>query len=519
MQGKWKVKEKSMQTIPVPPASVGEPGSDHADHSLPSEDYVPRAMPHILGTFDMTTAFIMAVFWISNVTTIVTGGAAGLTYFVFCTAAFFIPCTIVIAQLATMFPYEGSLYNWTYKALGPFWSFFIALCGWLPGVLSLVSAADVIVSILQSLNPSWLVPAWQQGLVIIGITIFVGILSVQRYRVVQNVISVAAGLTILAVLLIVLAMLAWLFKGKPSATNFADASGWGVSFAPQTNNLYLLGTITLALLGANMPLNMAGELRDNKAILRHLLWGASIVVGGYLIVILAILVVEGQNAAFNAPNSVALLIDAVDKGLGSFAGGLVAVCMMMFFVVVGVFENATSARLLLVASIDGRLPLSVSRLNSGRVPQNAIIFQTICACLYTAVIFFGTPLITFLGNSATLTTEAYTVTAAGLLLMWAFSFMFPFVDLAVLYRRHRQSFIPHRIFPMPLLTLSIIVGPLVCLLAIVDTLLYSWIPGLIGNNVWWYLVGGLTGICLALAAIGSMIASGEASWEQVQEKE
>ncbi|HLI06210.1 MAG TPA: hypothetical protein VKV40_06565 [Ktedonobacteraceae bacterium] len=56
------------------------PENDHSNRSLPSEDYVSPALPHVLGTFDMTTAFIMAVFWISNVTTIVTGGAAGLTY-------------------------------------------------------------------------------------------------------------------------------------------------------------------------------------------------------------------------------------------------------------------------------------------------------------------------------------------------------------------------------------------------------------------------------------------------------
>ncbi|HET9918883.1 MAG TPA: APC family permease [Ktedonobacteraceae bacterium] len=485
------------------------------DRPLPSEDYVPRAMPQVLGTFDMTAAFIMAVFWISNVTTIVTGGPAGLTYFVLCCVAFFVPCAIVIAQLGVMFPYEGSLYNWTYKALGTFWSFFIALCGWLPGVLSLVSAADVIVSVIQSLNPSWLVPAWQQGLVIIFITIVVGFLSIQRYRMVQNVINVAAMLTIVAVVFIGVAALAWLLKGKPSATNFADPTGWGISVAPQTNNLYLLGTVTLALLGANMPLNMAGELKDHKTILRHLLWGSLIVMGGYLIITFSILAVEGQNAAFTAPNSVALLLDAVDKGLGKFIGGLTAVCMMTFFIVVGVFENATSARLLMVAALDERLPFGVAQLNKQRIPANAIIFQTICACGFTAVIFFGTPLITFLGNTAALTTEAYTVTAAGLLLVWAFSFLFPFIDLAVLYFRHRTIFAPHRIFPMPVLIISCIVGPLVCLATIVDTLVYSWIPTLIGNNTWWYLVGGLTAVCLTLSAVGSILASGEASWQQV----
>jgi hypothetical protein len=66
---------------------------------------------------------------------------------------------------------------------------------------------------------------------------------------------------------------------------------------------------------------------------------------------------------------------------------------------------------------------------------------------------------------------------------------------------------------MPVLVISIIIGPIACVFAIVDTLFNSWISGLIPNTNWWYIVGGLTLFCLIVAAIGSMLASSEADWQ------
>lgn len=68
---------------------------------------------------------------------------------------------------------------------------------------------------------------------------------------------------------------------------------------------------------------------------------------------------------------------------------------------------------------------------------------------------------------------------------------------------------------MPVLWVSIVLGSTTCLLAIIGTLFYSWIPTLIGNAQWWYIIGGITIICLVVAAIGSMLASSEAAWQNL----
>ncbi|HET7641137.1 MAG TPA: hypothetical protein VFK47_20680, partial [Ktedonobacteraceae bacterium] len=43
---------------------------------LPSEDYIPKAMPKILGVGDMTATFIVSIFLVTTATTAVLGGPA-----------------------------------------------------------------------------------------------------------------------------------------------------------------------------------------------------------------------------------------------------------------------------------------------------------------------------------------------------------------------------------------------------------------------------------------------------------
>lgn len=147
-------------------ASVVSPDNSIGEKVLPSEDYVSRAMPYRLGTFDMTMTFLMIMFFINNPVETVSGGAAAFSYWTIGTLVFFVPCLIVTAQLGNMFPHEGSLYNWTYKALGAFWSLFVGTCFWAPGILGMVTSASIAVTFLQGLNNKWLAEPQMQGALI-----------------------------------------------------------------------------------------------------------------------------------------------------------------------------------------------------------------------------------------------------------------------------------------------------------------------------------------------------------------
>jgi amino acid transporter len=474
-------------------------------------------MPRVLGTFDLTMLLLPTILWVSNVTGVATGGAAAFTYWILGAIFFFFPCAFVVAQLGYLFPYEGSLYHWTYQALGRFWSFFVAVCGWLPGVLSIVSAAFVIVSCLQTLNPQWLVPVWQQGLVILLVIGFSWLLAQRRLRVVQNLTNIAACGLGLAILTLGFAAVMWLISGRHSATDLSQSSAWAITLSlnPQATNIGLLGTTTLALLGLTMPLSMAGEVKDERAIVGHLKWGAPLVVIGYLLLTASLLIVRGATAAQTAANPIVLLIGTADAVFGKMGGNITVICFLLFFLMIAVVEQEVSARLLLVAGVDGHIPVWFARLNKNRAPANAVLCQTIIVAIYTLLAFFVLPQMTFLsvGNPANLNTEVYNVTAASLLIVWAISFLFPFLDLAILSLRKHPLLREKRIIPRWVLAISAITGPLTCLVTIAITLEYSFVPQLIPSTTWLVIVGLTTIFLLLFCAIGSFIAQGEAAWE------
>lgn len=483
-----------------------EAATDTSDRrrTLASEEYVTKTMPPILGTLDMTATYLVVVFFIVNAPTAATGGPAAFTYLILGAVTFFIPCAIATAQLGSMFPHEGSLYNWTHQVLGGYWSFFIGFCAWFPGVLVIVSGADIAMAYIQGLNSNWLIEPWQQGAVIVGIIIAAYIISIQRFRMVQNVINLIVGLMAVAVFLIGISSVIWLATGHPSLTSFNKPTSWGIN----PGNYYLFGLITLAYLGTEVPLNMGGEIVRRRVITRHLFWGTLLVLLGYFVATFSVLVVRGTSvSAFD-------LVTLVDMVLGKVASRITVICIICSFIAVPIVYNYAFARLLMVAGIDQRLPYSVGKLNKHRVPANAMLFQACIALAFAALTFFVAPYVINLGKPADLASEVYNVSQAAVTLVWAISTAFFFINLVILYARDRRAFHRQRIFPMPVLWASVVIGPIACILAIVDSLLNSWIPQ-IDNQHWWLIVGGLTAACLIIAAIGSMFASSEAAWESM----
>lgn len=482
---------------------------------LASEAYAPKVMPHILGTFDMTSIYVVIIFYITNATSSLSGGAATFTYWIIGAVTFFIPCVIATAQLAAMFPYEGSLYNWTHRAIGGYWSFFVGFCAWFPGVLVMVSGADIIVSYIQGLHPDWLTQPWQQGLLLTGVLIFSAVIAAQRFRMVQYMVNLAVCLLFLAVAIIGIAGVVWLATGHASATDFSHINNWFITFGDSKNpgNIAVFGLVTFAFVGMEVPLNMAGEIQGLHVIKRHLLLGTLLVLIGYYMATFTLLVTQGTSANGNT----FAIVTSVDKVLGNGLGSVVAMCIMAAFVIAVIVYNYAYARILFVASVDRRLPVGLGKLNKHRVPSNALIVQTIVAIAFTVLGFVVLPYVLKLDNPANLSNEVYNVVEAAATLVWVVSTAFLLINIAVFFLRNKQTLQQKRILPLPILWLCIVVGIIASIAGVIDTLFYSWIATLINNMYWSLLVGGLTLTWLVLAAIGSMFASSQADWEKMNE--
>jgi len=464
-------------------------------------------MPRILGTRDMTATFVVSIYLASCATTAASVGPAAITYLLLAAITFFVPCLIATAQLGSLFPYEGALYNWTHRLIGGYWSFFSGFCAWFPCVLIVSSLADLLVSYTQVLFNAGLTQPWQQGLAICTILIIGGFISTCRFRLVQNLINILVGLMLVGTALIGLSAVIWLAGGHHSATNFGNLPAWNIG----PENFAMFGLLVFAYIGTEGPLNLAGEITGRHVIKRHLLWGGVLILVIYLLNTFAVLAVQGPSAA----NNPLAMVDIVETALGKIPAYITALCLMSSFVATILVYNYVYARLLMVAGIDRRLPRTVCKLNKHCVPANAIIFQTTLAVGFTILAFIIAPLAALNGNPADFSSEIYNVSQAAAALVWTISAAFLFIDLIACYFLDRQYFRRHRILPVPILWISIISGLGSCVLTIVDTLLFSWTP-LISNTHWWYLVGSLTLIFLIISAFSSILARSEAAWEEIR---
>ncbi|GAC1344717.1 MAG: glutamate/gamma-aminobutyrate family transporter YjeM [Ktedonobacteraceae bacterium] len=482
--------------------------------ALPSEAYAVKAMPKVAGPLGLIATYVLIIFFITNTPSAIQAGAGTFTFWIVGGITFFIPCAICTVQLGHMFPHEGSLYNWTHRAFGGYWSFFVAFCAWFPCILLMIVASDAVVGYLQGLNPKWLVQPWQQGLVLMLLLAISGVLATRRLATTLILVKLVLGIAFLAVFLTGFAGVFWLLTGHPAATSVKTPSDWGFAWNPNGYyTLALFAFIVQAFLGMEVPLNMGGEMTGRKPVTRHLFWGTILVLVGYFVTTFGLLAVVGTAPSGN-PYAMVL---AVQTALGPFAGALTAILIMCNFIVTPAVYSYAYARLLFVGGIDNRLPMRMGRLDKNRVPANAIIFQTVVAIIFTAILFIMIPFFAGSANAANLNAEVYNVVISASTLVWAISTAFLPINLVKFYFNDRRAFRSKLIVPMPVLWISIVLGTATCLISIVGALVFSLIPQLISNNVWWLIVGGITVICLAAAAIGSMLASSEANWQKLNE--
>ena len=497
------------------------------ERTLPSEGHAVRTLPPVLKTFDLTTIFIVVLFTSPVIMSAMFAGAATFTYWVFATIVYLVPCVIATAQLGFLHPNEGALYNWTHKAFGGYWCFFVSFCTWIPCILVMVSGASVIVGYVQSLNPDWhwLDQPWQQGLAIIVILCVCAAFSLQRFRTVQNFVNLVVIFLSAGVLIVGVSGVVWLLKGHAPTTDYTHVSSWFMTFGDAKNpsNIAAFGIAVYSLLGMEAPLNMGAEIVDLRAekrkrrriILRHLFWGTALVGIGYLIDAFGVLTVVGGKSA---NGDIFAFVRTADTALGTGWGDVVALCIISFFLVEIVVYNYAYARLVFCSGIDQRLPRRIAKVNRNRVPINAIVIQTIVAAAFTAVTFVMIPY--FQASQAEaekLANIVYNVAQGAATVLWTASTAALFINVSVIYFRDKLFVLRNLIFPRWVLFVSVVVGALASIAAILDTLYYSWIPGLVIDAQWRSIVGSITLICLIIAGIGSMFANSQAEWEKFEQ--
>ena len=479
---------------PITAATEAAPESD----LLPSERIAPGLLPRVLTTFDMVAIFICIVLFISNSALMTGAGPAAYLYWLLGFVTFLIPGAIVTGQLGTLFPGEGSIYLWTHKALGDFAGFFAGFCAWFPGVLGLVATADGALTLLQHLNGAWLSQPWQEGCVIILIIALSAALALARLRLTQRIVNLVGLAYGGAILLAGIAGLLALLHQQVAPVNYAPRD-----FLPTPATFTFYGTVVLALLGVEVPLNLGVEIKEPRAVTRYLLWGSLVIMVAYLLGTFAVMTAV-PLADQSSPAAVA---EAVRLGfggtLGDVLGLLVTLIFTGFFLLTTAVFNYSFARLLFVSGLDRRLPAALSRLNANRVPSVAVVVQSVLASLVAALIFLVAPLTLRLLRPADLTTIVYDVLQAALTVIWCVSMIFLFVDVVLIRRKYPEHFARKQLAPGRVFHLCLVLGVLASSAGVLVIFTNPWV-NLLSRRLWDLALL----VLLLIAALGATMLYG-----------
>lgn len=315
-------------------------------------------------------------------------GSSLLLFYLIAVIAFYVPCLLIIAELATASPQTGGSYIWVEKAFGKQWGFF-AVCLqwfsnliWYPTIFMLISTSFAyLIDPDLATNKAYILTSM--------LALFWGITILNAFGI--KISSLASSLSaivgiILPTLILAFLGIAWIVKSGHSYIHFS----WR-DLLPQSTDgsqFAFLTQIMVSLLGLEMAVVHAGDVNNpRKSIPKALAFSALLI----LIIVIA------------APISIAAVIPTKEIGV---IGGLFDAFKVVFahfsfhpwtyLLIVGLIFIGNSGsvtawmisvtRGMHVASIECGMPSYFQKTNRFKAPLGILILEALLFSLF-AVLF------------------------------------------------------------------------------------------------------------------------------------
>lgn len=275
-----------------------------------------------------------------------------------------------LAELGTMLPRSGGQYVFVRHALGRYPGFIVGWNDWISCCGSVAAIALVVGEALGAIVPALAGhSAALAGLVVAIITVVLmrGVRDSDRAQQITSVLKAAALLGL------VVAFLAWRFRGMGASTGVTDAPPVAapVGLALAAAFIIALQGIIFAYDGWASVLYFSEEVQDGgRQIPRSLFLGVIAVIVIYLLLNVAFLAVLPLSALAASPLAAA---SAATKVFGP-RGGLFVQILVVIAMPSAIIANALmSSRVAFALGRDGAAPRFLSTVNAGGTPSAALL--------------------------------------------------------------------------------------------------------------------------------------------------
>jgi len=391
-----------------------------------------KSLRRALGLRDLVLFNVVAVMGLRWLATSAHNGPSAIALWLLAGVMFFVPQGLVVIELASRFPQEGGIYNWTKRALGEKHGYMCGWCYWINNVLYypnlLISTAAIATYVVGRGNttlkddPTYVLTA---TVICLWVAVFVNILGVGTGRWLQN--AGGLGTYVPGLVLIVLGAIAFL-TGQPSANAFTRETV--TPDLGHLSGLNLWSNIAFAFAGLELSSALGGEVRDPRRTLpRAVLIAAPLIAVGYILGTTSVLWLVPQqdvNIVSGFLQAISVGADAVSPHLWWLAAACAAAYTIGNIGGVGAWLTGP-ARVALVIGLDRYFPPAFGRIHPRwKTPYVAILVQAVLA---TAFLFISKA-----GKDTTIE-KAYLILLDTQLIVY----FIPYVYLFMSYLIHRRS--------------------------------------------------------------------------------
>lgn len=473
----------------------------------------PLPLPAILKARDLSAFLLLTVVLASNTTSVQSSGPAAFFYWILGSLTFLIPVAYTTQWMARRFPGQGGPYLWAIRILGPQWGFTSAFCAWLAGSISTVAAIAAYIGLLQAIAPAWFTNIF--SITVIFALLIIAITATASLPL-RHLKHILLGIAVLYMSVFILqggVGIWWLASGHRMATNLTHVQQW----LPSSSNSGTYGIVILALIGINIPLIFSGEIAPGHGLTRvsrYVWWGGMLTFIGYIAATFGIMVVVPAPQAANAQASVQI----IQMVLGSTAGNVVTAILALSYAAVICLSLLMLSRFMAIAAHDNHLPLALTHVNRFGVPLRSILLQG--GLLFAGVLISYVVVPSFFPTTVSamnISIEIYNIQQAVASIVWM-AFTMPLLLSPIVarykYKSQAKTTQTHYVF----LWLLAIAGCVAALIGMGDTLFSSWIPNLVSNKQWFFLIVGLTLLFVVLGWVSSTLPHMYARlhWQQAE---
>jgi amino acid transporter len=334
----------------------------------------------VLGTFTLAMITMAAIISLRNLSLTAELGISAVFFLCIAAIIFFIPCALIIAELAAAWPKPGACYVWVGEAFGKpiafftLWLSWMASVAWFPAILAFIAAmmAHIWSPIYPNLEYNTTFVLLTMLCVFWTITIgnFFGI----ELSGIFSSIGVITGTLIPGALIIVLGFY-WFLAGHQAHIELT----WS-NLTPNLDidNLSLFAGVLLSLAGVELAAYHVREAKDPQhSYPRAILLASILILTVYILGTLSISLVVPQHELSLASGLIqAFSVFFHQVGITWF------VPLMAAFLLIGALAGLNAwvvgpAKGMLIVAQDGFLPAWLKQVNKRGVPVALLLMQAI----------------------------------------------------------------------------------------------------------------------------------------------